>query len=76
MCVCVCDLILETTRFCYLDKLSIDRMRCERSELQGFCCKNVSLRRYGSFNGLVVLPYLELLKTTGELQKPAMLFHF
>ena len=42
VCLCVClpvcyHLILETTRFWYPDELLMDR--CERSELQGLCCK-------------------------------------
>ena len=35
--------------------LSMDGMECERSKLQRFCSKNISLRRYGSSIGLVVL---------------------
>ena len=44
---CVCEgggegcycLISETTRFCNLDELLMDRTVYERSELQKFCCK-------------------------------------
>ena len=44
--VCVCyHSILETIRFRYSDEL-------KRSKVQRLCYKNVSLRRYGSFNGL------------------------
>ena len=39
----------------------MDGMGCERSELQRFCCKNMSLRKYGSFNSLVALCHLEFL---------------
>ena len=43
-------------------------IECERSEVQRFCCKRISLRRYGSFNGLIELRNLELLTSekTGE----------
>ena len=75
MCVCY-KLISETTRFCYSDKLSMDETRCDGSELQRFCCKNISLRRYGGFNGLVVLCHLELLTSAEKLQKQTKLFHF
>ena len=51
-----------------IDKLSMDRMGFERSELQGFCCKNILLRRLGSFNGLVELCHL-LLMGAEKLQK-------
>ena len=41
MCVCVCyQLISETTRFCYLDKLLMDRMGCESLDSQRLCCKD------------------------------------
>ena len=33
----------------------MDRVGCERSELQGFCYKNVSLTKYNSFDGFVEL---------------------
>ena len=33
----------------------MDRVGCERSELQRFCCKNVLLTKYSSFDGLVEL---------------------
>ena len=43
VCVCVCmfmcvcyHLTLETTRFHYSEKLSMEGMGCKRSELQGF----------------------------------------
>ena len=42
VCVCMCvfhHLISESTRFCYPDKLLMDGMRCERCDLQRFCCK-------------------------------------
>ena len=65
---CYC-LISETTRFCNLDKLSMDRTVYERSELQRFCCKIILLRRYGSW------PCLELLVSAEKLQKLTMLFH-
>ena len=59
MCVCVCyHLISETTRFHYLDKLTIDKIKFEMSELQKFCCKNISLRGTQAvltFNGLIDL---------------------
>ena len=48
------------TRFCYPDKLSMDGMGFERQEIHHSCCKSTSLRRYGSFIGLVVLCHLEL----------------
>ena len=71
MCVCY-HLISETTRFCYQDweKLLMDGM-----ELQKLCCKNISLWRYGSFNGLVVLCPLELLTSAEKLQKQTMQFN-
>ena len=62
-------LISNTTRFKYSDKLSMDGTGYERSELQRFCCKNVLLRRHGSFNGLVVLCHLELLTSAISLSK-------
>ena len=45
----------------------MDRTGSEKSELQRFCSKNVSLRRYGSFNGLSVLHHLELLTSAEKL---------
>ena len=76
MSVCVCyHLISETIQFHYPDELSMDGTGCERSELQRFCCKNVSFRRYGSFNGFVVLRHLELLTSTEKAKKLTMLFH-
>ena len=33
-------------------------------------CKNVSLKRYGSFNILVVLHHLKLLTSAEKLQEP------
>ena len=39
----------------------MDGMKCEKSEIQRFCCKNVSLRWCGSFNGSIELFHLELL---------------
>ena len=50
-------------------------MGYERSELQIFCCENVSLRRYGSFNGLVVLWHLKSLMSAERSQKLTMLFY-
>ena len=38
-----CQLILETTKFCYPEELLMDKMGCERSELLGFKSKNVLL---------------------------------
>ena len=44
VCVCVCyHLILKTTRFCYPEELSMDEMECEKSKLQGFSSRNISL---------------------------------
>ena len=54
-CVCVCVLY---TCMC--------GTRCERSELQ-VCCKNVSSRRYGSFNGHIELHHFDLLMSTEKL---------
>ena len=45
-------------------ELSIEETGYERSELQIFYCKNTSLRRYGSMNGLVEPQYLESLTST------------
>ena len=48
VCVCVCVLPLDlrdSTRLCYSDKLSMNGMGCERSELERFCCKNVLWER-------------------------------
>ena len=52
----------------------MDRIGCERSEFLRFCCKNVLFRRYGSFNHLVVLYYLELLTSAKKIQEKTMLF--
>ena len=38
-------------------------MGFKKSEIQRFCCKNMSLRRYGSFNGFIELHHLELLRS-------------
>ena len=46
----------------------MDRMRCESTDLQIFFCKNISLRRYGSFNDLVELYFLELLMSVEKLE--------
>ena len=62
-------LISETTIFHYPNELLMDKSGCERSEIKRFCCKNISLRRYGSFNGFFELYYLELLMSTGKLQQ-------
>ena len=53
----------------------MDGAGCERSDYKDFCCKNVTLRGYGSFNGLVELYHLEFLMSTEKLQKIIMLFH-
>ena len=44
----------------------MDRTGYEKSEFQRFCCENVLLRKYGGFNGFIVL---ELLTGTEKLQK-------
>ena len=75
MCVCY-HLILEATKCCYPNKLSMDGMRFEKTEIQNFCFKNVILRRYVNFNSLVELHHLDLLTSTEKLQKQMMLFHF
>ena len=40
VCVCACALVLdlETTRFYYLDEISMDEMGFERPEISRFCC--------------------------------------
>ena len=58
--------ISKTTRFHYPDELLMDRTGYEKSEFQRFCCENVLLRKYGGFNGFIVL---ELLTGTEKLQK-------
>ena len=58
--------------FRYPDKLSMDRTGYEKSELQR-CCKNVSLRRYCSFDDLV-LCHLELLTSTNSKTNYAISF--
>ena len=60
VCVCVCMFMCVTTWSQRLQSFAIqmDRTGCERTELHTFCCKNVSLRRYGSFNGLILLHQL------------------
>ena len=47
----------------------MDGMGCERSEVQRFCCENILFRRYGNFNGLIVLCHLELLMIAEKSQK-------
>ena len=64
----MCLLFLDL-RDPFPDKLSMDRTGCERSELQRFCCKYVLLRRYGSFNGFIVLRRFELLMSAEKFQK-------
>ena len=60
--VCVCyHLISEAVIFHYQEKLLMDGMGWERLELQSFFHKNMLLRKYGSFNNLVVLRHLVLL---------------
>ena len=66
-------LISESTIFRYPDEFLTDITECERSELQRFCSKNVSLRRYGSFNSLIVLCHLESL--TKKIAKINMQFN-
>ena len=51
----------------------MDGIGCERSELQRFCFKNVSLRRYGSFHGLIELCYLDGCRKVAKNQ--TKLFH-
>ena len=74
-------MISETIRFGYLDELLTDGKGCKMSEVQRFCCKNVSLRRYGSFNSFSVLDHYELLMSTERLQNyvisnsPRVLIH-
>ena len=43
-------------------------IRSERPESQRFCCKNVSFKRYGSFN-VLMLCHLELLMNEEKLLK-------
>ena len=62
VCLCVLPLNLRYKKNCSPDKLLTNGTGCERSELKRFSCRNVVLlRRYGSFNGLIVLCHLELL---------------
>ena len=70
-----CVWISETTRFHHPDELLMDGMGCDKSELERFCCTDVFLRIYGSFDGLVELCHLELLTSTEKLQKEMALFH-
>ena len=67
--VCHHHLISETTRFHYPAELFDGWKGYEGSELQRFCSKNVSLRRYWSFNVLFVLHHLELLTSTKKITK-------
>ena len=69
VCVCVCD--LEDY------KISLSRQAFDgwnRMCKVRITCTKILLRKYGSFNGLVVLRHLELLTSAEILQKLTMLF--
>ena len=83
MCVCVCVCVRACVHVCYrliseykdfAIQMSFRWMGWDVKGQNYFCCKNLLLRRYGSFNSLV-LHHFELLMSTEKLQKVTILFH-